>query len=302
MDFRAVDLQNLVVPPLQKKDHGLSCKPLYRAPGSNAPCELVIQTPICRFPFGLSNNTEQQSYVQGTPIRYTVSASFDNYKENAIQKDFYNFATQMQEYAIHLAAHNSKTWFGEECDAKSARMLFNKWIKVPKGDNADKYDPTFRLSTRAKKDKNGAETGDFWTSLFDVDGSEINLRSLQNGAKGHMKIKLSSFYVIAGKFGWTWDVEWIRLTSRAQARADDYNANMYGESPAVPSVTYQDGFVLQQQQQAPPPASIYDGSESPTTTGGTIKREADEPVSSLETNTPSASATAGGAKRVKKAT
>jgi hypothetical protein len=292
LDFRTVDLQNLTVPPLQKKDHGLSCKPLYRAPDSNTPAELSIQTPICRFPFGLSDNTSQASYSAGNPIRYNVSASFDNYKENPIQKDFFNFATQIQEYAVHLAAHNSKEWFGEECDATAAKFLFNKWIKMPKGDNAEKYDPTFRLSTRAKKDKEGKETGEFWTSCYDVDGTPINLSKLENGAKGHMKIKLTSFYVIAGKFGWTWDVEWIRLTSRAQPKADDYNANMYGEAPALPSMSYQDGGL-------PPSATIYEDSAPPTEN---VKREANESVAALETReTGTSTGSTTGGKRVKRA-
>jgi len=237
LDFRTIDLKNLVVPPLLKKDHGLSTKPLYSTPESSTPGELAVQTPICRFPFGLSNNSEQPSYVQGTPVRYNVSASFKDYQTNPLMKEFYNFCSQIQEYGVHLAAHNSEAWFGDEADAKACRMLFNKWIKVSKGENADKYDPTFRLSVRAKKNKDGTEKeGEFWTTCYDIDGKEMDLRNLEKGSEGHMKIKLSSFYVIAGKFGFTWDVEWIRLTKRAQPRADDYNANMYGEAPSIPDM------------------------------------------------------------------
>jgi len=293
LDFRTVNLEDLTVPPLQKKDHGLSCKPLYTAPGSNNPTELCIQTPICKFPFALSDNTSQSNYTPGTPVRYTVSANFDDYRNNPIQGDFYKFATQFQEYACHLAAHNSKEWFGKEFNVDAARLLFNEWIKVPEGEKAEKYDPTFRMSTRAKKDKEGKETGDFWTTCYDVDGNEINLRQLKKGDRGHMKIKLTSFYVIAKKFGWTWDVEWIRLTSRAQPRiAQDYNANMYGEAPALPPMSYQDGGAL------PPFASISDTSSASIP----VKREASEPVSSLEERETSGQndSTSGG-KRVKRA-
>jgi len=242
LDFRKVDLKNLVVPPLEKKDHGLSVKPLYSHEGG-PPAELAIQTPICKFPFGLSNNADQPTYVPGTPVRYNVSAAFKDHKTDDVMKDFFAFCSQIQEYGVHLAAHNSKAWFGEEADAKSCRMLFNKWIKMPKGDNADKYDPTFRMSVRAKRNKDGTvQEGEFWTTLYDVpttpdtDGEVIDLSKLEKGSFGHMKIKLTSFYVIANKFGFTWDVEWIRLTQHAQARVDDYNPNMYGEAPSIPAL------------------------------------------------------------------
>lgn len=223
-DFRKVDLNNLIVPPLVKKDKGnLSTIPLYNN-GDGTNTMLCVQTPPCRFPFGLSKQTNDSGVVS-----WSLNGSFDRYREDPLMKDFYSFFTNLQDYTIALAAHNSKAWFGEKQEAIVCRALMNKAIKTSKDDEkAAKYDPTFKVTVRTKKD------GEFWASCKGVNGETLNLTDITPGCKGVMKIKLSSIYVINGKFGFTFDLEWVRITELSSlGRTDDFNPDMYNTAPAA---------------------------------------------------------------------
>lgn len=234
MDFRKVDLKKLIVPPLVKKDKGnLSCIPLYdNGDGTNS--VLCIQTPVCRFPFGYSQDVSDDGRT-----RCSINGEFTDYRNNPLMKDFYNFCNQLQEYTIALAAHNSKTWFGEKQEAAVCKALMNKWIKVSKDEEkAAKYDPTFKAAIRLRKD------GTSWCSSKGPDGEPIELSSISPGSRGIMKLKFSSIYVINGKFGFTFDAQWVRVTefSSNGPRADDFVPDMYGEAvaPAIPAMIEQE--------------------------------------------------------------
>lgn len=235
-DFRTVDLKYLKMPKMEKKSVGLICQPMYQGPDDPAPVQLCIQTPQVRMPYGLSDNTSMDTYQPGQPVKYNVDGSFDNYRTDPLMKQFHEKFLELENYAISVAALNSEAWFGQECDEKGVRMLFNRLVKVSKDkEKAAKYDPCFSGKVRAKKDKEKQDIpGEFWTTLRGIDGNEIPLSSLENRSKGSMKLKLSQFYVINGKFGWTWDIEWIRVTELPSDRVDDWQPNMYGEQPALP--------------------------------------------------------------------
>jgi len=150
LDFRKVDLAHLVVPPLQKKDKGnLSCTPLYNNPETGESTVLSIQTPVVRLPFGLSQDDQDDGSV-----RYSISGSFgsDFKQENTLGNEFYKFMSNVQDYGIHLAAHNSEEWLGEKQEPNVCKALMNKMIKVNKDkEKAEKYGPTFKAAVRAKK-------------------------------------------------------------------------------------------------------------------------------------------------------
>lgn len=274
LDFRKVDLKNLVVPPLQKKDKGnLSCTPLYNNPVTGESTVLSIQTPICRIPFGLS----QQEQDDGN-VRYSISGSFGSeYKqENTVMNQFYQFVSNVQDYGIHLAAHNSEEWLGEKQEPVVCKALMNKMIKVNKDkEKAEKYGPTFKAAVRSKKDT----PGDFWATCKNVDGSPMSLAKLENGSKGSMKIKLTSFYVINGKFGFTWDVEWVKLTERPTSQRYDYDPGMYGECPV------------------PEPVDLYAAEE----VNDNNKRTVPSPSATIEPEATSTTTTSSGQKKIKRA-
>lgn len=122
LDFRTINLANLNVPPMVKKEKGnLSCTPMYLNPQTGQSSILCVQTPVCRIPFGLSS----QASDDGT-VRFSVNGSFDDYKTDPLMGDFYKFCSNIQDYVIHLASHNSKNWLGEETSVDFARRLMNK--------------------------------------------------------------------------------------------------------------------------------------------------------------------------------
>ena len=128
MNFLEVDLNNLIIPKMEKKDKGnLSCTPLYST-GSGSNATLSIQTPVVRFPFGFSSSQSDD----GSYMRHYINGSFDDYRTDPLMKDFFTFCSQVQDYVIHLAAHNSATWFGEQHEVGVCKALMNKWIKVNK--------------------------------------------------------------------------------------------------------------------------------------------------------------------------
>lgn len=249
LDFRKVNLNNLVVPPLVRKEKGnLSCTPMYNNPETGESSVLCIQTPVCRIPFGLSHQDQDDGGV-----KFSVSGSFGtDYKKDGIMKEFYQFCSNIQDYGIHLAAHNSEEWLGERQEPAVCKALMNKWIKVNKDkEKAEKYGPTFKAAVRPKKDT----PGQFWATCKDVDGSDIPLSKLENGSKGSMKIKLTSFYVINGKFGFTWDMEWIKLKERPVGQNFDYDPGMYGETPLPPASIVESSDLYADSHSAPTASS-----------------------------------------------
>lgn len=290
VDFRTVDISKIVIGNLEKKDKGnLSCTPQYKNEITGQTGLLCIQTPVCRLPFGLSS----QARDDGT-LSYSVSGSFDQYRTNPLMADFYKFCSNLQDYIIHTAAHNSVAWFGEETEVALCARLMNKWIKVSKDkEMAAKYDPTFKGTVRSKKDKEGNETG-FWANCFGTDGLPMDINKIEPGCTGSMKIKLTSVYVINGKFGFTWDVEWVRVKEGAAGRKDDYVENLYGEAPtpALPAITPQESNV-----------DLYAHSSAASTTitsnGGDKRERAEEDTTTAATTSPAAAAPAP-TKRAKK--
>lgn len=165
-------------------------------------------------------------------------------------------------------------------------------------EKAAKYDPTFKVAVRAKKE------GGFWAKCLDTDRTPMDITKLENGCKGSMKIKLTSLYVINGKFGCTWDLEWIQVTEHNSEKQMDYNENLYGQlpTPAVPAMSTQEPASTTEAYQS---SVNFDGSSSlPTIVGQ--KRDRDETPATAATTqppstTPSEAVTEGSAaKRGKK--
>ena len=312
MDFRAVDIRNIVIPPLKQKEKGgKSSVPLYKNPQTGATSVLCIQTPVCRLPFGLSEQVQDD----GT-IRYSISGSFDEYRTNALMRDFHKFCSDLEDYMIHTAAHNSVDWFGEETDAKTCRRLTNLWVKISKDkQKAEKYDPTFKAMVRqafqkqggGAKDANNTSGNDgnnaaggggaaeskgpaLRTELHDTDGKVIDIHTLEPGSRGSMKIKLTSVYLIAGRFGFTWEAEWVKLAERASQTTYDYVENMYGQTPTfvIPAMSAPE----------PGPSEIAAAEEQvPAPSKRREREEGNESNPSQDTTAPPV----GTQKRVKKA-
>lgn len=244
LDFRTVDLQNLIIPPMTSKKGNLSTNPVYDQKNGKKPEPLAFQTPDVRIPFGLSDGKfakDGQVVDENAPPRYSVAGAFDKYQEPGIMKEFFDFASTIEDFLVHLAAANSKTWFGTKYTPEVCRALLNKWVHFNKDEEkAAKYAPTFKGTVRQKKDQPGV----FWTTCRGIDGEVMALGQLPIACTASMKLELSSIYVINGKFGATFEVKWIRVTGLSSAAAFDYTPNLYGTAPipALPATTLQDAM------------------------------------------------------------
>lgn len=251
MDFRQVDLKNLIVPPLTRKDQRTTCSPLYKDPVTGQTAPLEIQTPVMRIPFGFSSSISKDS----GKISYSISGAFDDRSQDTVAGQFYHFCVNFENYSIALAHHNSEEWFGEKHDLGTCRALMNKWVKKSKDpEKAKKYSPTFKTTVREKvprdpitKQPIQSDVKEFWSRAFELIGqpSETNkpkpLDITKIGAddKGSLKMKLTSYYVINGKPGFTWDLVGITVTERKSSDEGGFNPNMYGDLPvpAIPAST-----------------------------------------------------------------
>jgi hypothetical protein len=307
LNFRDVDLKRLIVPSMTKGDKAVQTNPLYDYSGNGTDtAPLFVQTPVVGFPWGLSDGLKDDERAAGKEPHYSLAASFLNYKNDALMKDFYTFCTQMQDYAIALAAHNSESWFGEKQEMPVCKALMNKWIHISKDkEAAEKYDPTIKITCRQKKDKA------FWADALDMNGARFNLLDLQKKSRGVLKMKLSSYYVINGKFGMTWDLEWIRITElSSNVDRFDFNPNMYGQplpAPALPLGASQEIGMSSSISTVPSAAltdentNLYGKRERPTTGGGDSEdgEEEDSTPVPPPTTQPPAKKAAGPPKRAK---
>jgi hypothetical protein len=272
-NFKEVDFNNIVIPPLQKKDQRKTCTPFYKDPKTNQTSPLCIQTPPVRLPFGFSKNdpSEMKSNGGGGKVQYSINPSFED-QPQGIAAEWYDWCQKFELFGIATASHNSESWFdgNEKLDAKMCKMLFNKWVKRSKDpEKAKKYPPTFKGTVREKLEKDAqgniipSEKKAFWTKCFEPDGkTECDITSLRPNDVVSMKLKLTTFYVINGKFGFTWDVEWVVIVERASGGTLDYNPNMYGQLPAPAVPPAQEPT----ENAAVPPSegSVRDEASSPT--------------------------------------
>lgn len=255
-DFRQVDLKKLVIPPMTLKKGNMSTNPVYDVGGGKM-VPLAFQTPDVRMPFGLSDGKyAKDGVVVDGPPRYSIAGAFDRYREGGIMAEFFQFATGFEDYLVRLASANSKAWFGTKYTPEVCRALLNKWVHFPMDEEkAAKYDPTFKGTVRQKKDLEGV----FWTRCIGLDGKPVDLSSIPPGCTGSMKLELSSIYVINGKFGATFEVKWVAVTSLSTAAVFDYKPNLYGTAPlpALPATTLQDAI----EAAAPPTSAKRERSE-----------------------------------------
>lgn len=224
LDFRNIDFTKLEVRDINKTERGgISGKIVYNNQ------EIEIQVPICRMPYGfsaMSGDSGRQTY--------SVSGSFD--KTSPILTQWLKFNEGLEEWLIDYAHKNFKTLFPKKksLSAVEARVLLNPIVKIP-GDEekAAKYDPTFKTVVRAKADGTG-----YWTNCYDVDKMPMSIADIHKGCKGRMVIRLSSIYVINGKFGITWDLDSLFVTQHSSHAVIQEDPNMYGEAPPSAADVY----------------------------------------------------------------
>lgn len=242
-DFRLVDLKKLVIPPMTKRNGNLSTNPAYDA-GNGKLVPMTFQTPPVKLPFGLSNGKfakDGAAVADDAPQRYSIAGTFEKYREGGIMGEFFKFATNIEDYLVHLASHNSKQWFGTQYTPEVCRALLNKFVHFSKDEEkAAKYDPTFKGTVRQKKDREN----EFWTRCIGLDGQPMDLTTIPPGCTASMKFEMSSIYVINGKFGVTFEIKWVAITALSTVAVFDYKPDLYSSTPlpALPATTLQDAM------------------------------------------------------------
>lgn len=224
-NFRNVKFDLITIPPFEKTDHGgKSTKPTYNNTGK----ELILQLPIMRIPYPFKGFKSKDS----DRVSYGVNGSFD--KSSPILNEFFGWCESFDEFLIEYVHKNCKAIMGKEMPIDGVRALYNSLIRYPEDEEkAAKYGATFKTMVRPKKDAKG-----FWTKCYDVNGQEMNIEDLPGGCMARMVVRFSSIYVIANKFGATWDLDRIDITQNSFRPNVQVDVNMYGEEPTRPADVY----------------------------------------------------------------
>lgn len=204
--FTQFKFENLVIPPLASKSGGLMAHPTYQY-SKGITGDLKIQLQVGRTPFGFSSFPDKKD-----PTKFTDSMSIDIQKGSAFENFCKETETNIQNYTIKNAA---SCYPGKTYSEETLRAFSNGVIKVPQDlEKAKANLPTFNAKIREKyevppKDGKAAVSFNprqFWTSCIDSLKNAIPITSVGKNSQVRLVIQLSNYYVISGKYGFSWDL------------------------------------------------------------------------------------------------
>lgn len=175
---------------------------------------LVIQTEEMRIPFGI-RDAYGASDVAGSDGTSAVSSGKKNI-EFSIEKDsapfFFDKISALDSEIINHAMKNSKQWFRKQHDNRDVlEALYTPMIKFSRdketGEISQRYAPLFKANLPVKQCVVTTEVYD--TNRNKIDVSTNDLR----GARGIAIVQCSGVWVAGGKFGCSWRVLQMRVSS-----------------------------------------------------------------------------------------
>jgi len=150
----------------------------------------LVQTPKLRLPFGLG------SQEHSTGSSYSLSMSFDNYKNNSPSEiEFVKGLELIDDQIKKLAAENSKVWFKKQMKLDVIDELYRPSIRY-----SEDWAPLFRC-------KVPYWSGKFSCDFYDQNRSKCESSSITNGCNCIALIQLSSLWFMDKQFGATWVVK-----------------------------------------------------------------------------------------------
>jgi len=190
------------------------------SPGKTGP--LLIQTPKCRAPFGVStyNPGVGSEGVAGSALAgaaqqqagiKSISLSFDNIESDAAIRRFLELTAQFDEAVIKTAVANGKTWFpfASESDQTNETIIRYNYVKTtrmspPKKDSNMKYPPLMKLKVPLTTDGKPA--------LPVFEGTDrTSLEAIQRGAQMVNIIEANCLWFVGKSFGSTWRIVQARV-------------------------------------------------------------------------------------------
>lgn len=221
--------ENLIIPPLESKGGGLFSRPTYKYPNGTIG-ELKIQFPISRTAYGFSSFPDTKD-----PKKTTESLSIDIVKGSEFEKFCEQLEIDIQNHSIK----NVATVFpGKKFDDNIVRAMSNGVIRIPRDQEKAKNNPhTFKtsinekLETPPKDGKAGISFNpkQFWSACTDSLKNAIPITSVSANSDVRLVAKLANYYVINGKYGFSWNLSKCEVMSFGDNGSVETDPNLYPE-------------------------------------------------------------------------
>lgn len=238
--FTQFKFENLIIPPLESKNGGLFSHPTYKYP-SGVVADLCIQLQVARTAYGFSSFPDKRD-----PTKTTESMSIDIQRGSPFEKFCEKLEIDIQNHSIK----NVATVFpGKKYEDAIVRAMSNGVIKVPQDQEKAKNNLhtfkakiTEKLEVPPKDGKAGISYNpkQFWTACTDLAKNVIPINSVGRNSQVRLVVKLSNYYVINGKYGFSWDLSKCEVISFGDNANIETDPNLYPEEacfiqkPVVP--------------------------------------------------------------------
>lgn len=227
--FTQFKFDNLIIPPLESKKGGLLSHPTYKYPNGNIG-DLKMQLQVSRTAYGFSSFQDETN-----PNKFDESISIDIPKGSAFEKYCEQLETSIQNHSIK----NVATVFpGKKYDDNIVRAMSNGVIKIPRDAEKAKNNPhtfkakiTEKYETPAKDGKPAVSHNpkQYWAVCVDPDNKVIPITSVGRNSQVRLVVKLSNYYVINGKYGFSWDLVKCEVISFGDNASVETDPNLYPE-------------------------------------------------------------------------
>jgi len=202
--YTKFNFDQLTIPPVTKRDGGgLLAKPIYTY-DNGATGELQLQLRVAKTPFGFSSFPDKRDPTKSTE---SMSINYD------VPSDFYTWSNEyLEENLVKYVHANSKALFGKVHTLDIVRALSNGIVRTPQDpEKAKNNPPTFKVAIREKTHKVddkrvSYEPKQFWAACVDKKGMPMDITKVSRNSVVRLIVKLSNFYVISGKFSFSWDL------------------------------------------------------------------------------------------------
>lgn len=188
-----IDTSNFVTGSLTKNNYGgqqvwLNYKDTKNASSS----KLMIQTPMMKAPFGIS-----EYVTDGAVPKYTLDTSFQD------NEPFLRMIETIDNFLIEKGVTHSQEWFGKLMSEEVIRELYRPLIKLSK--QPERYAPTMKFKVLSR------------TKGFSTDGEAMDVMTdITKGSMVKMIFSLSPVWFVNKQFGVSCTIEQICIKPNEQ--------------------------------------------------------------------------------------
>jgi Family of unknown function (DUF5871) len=192
-------------------DNGAKSIPVYHKGNP-----IVLQTEDMRIPFGLRDGIKDDS-KPSQQDKKTMEFAMD--KDMA--PNFYDKISALDDVIIDDGIRNSKTWFRKTHEKRDVlEALYTHMVKHYRdretGEISDRFPPLFKTNIPMKQ-------GQILTEVFSADRNKLDILTTDlRGARGVAIIQCTGVWIAGGKFGCSWKLLQLRVSSSSSNRITGY--------------------------------------------------------------------------------